>query len=298
MTTIAIRPFRAADLPALAQLMGQTLGLPEIDEKLLARDFLLASGFQPNHLLVAVRNATPAGFMLAPRNDPWGPKKTAWLAGFGVAAAHRQLGIATALLARLLADLRQEGIDRLDVANVPVRYFFAGVDPETFPIASDWLDRRGFSLRDEVASMGFDFAEPVPDISDPAIRAATPGDYPALKAFLLEDFDASWWAYFERSILATLNGDPTPSETFCAFDGDRIIGTVHYRSTRFGPLAVGAAARGRGLGAALTVEALRAMRAAGMPHAGFRIGRPDVQPFYAKLGFTVLRRFRQLTLSL
>jgi len=40
------------------------------------------------------------------------------------------------------------------------------------------------------------------------------------------------------------------------------------------------------------------LKAAGFADAYFLVGREDVQPFYAKLGFAVLRRFEKLTSKL
>lgn len=292
----ALRPFRPDDLDPLVALMRDTLGLARVTPELVARDMLLAPGFAPDHLHIAHDADRPVGYIWAPRRDSLGVAGTGWIAALGVAPDFRRRGIASALVAHALDTMRAEGVKRVDVADVPVRYLLPGIDAEAFPIAHRWFrEKLGFTIRDEVASMGFDLSAEMPPFDDAQIRVCRPGEYPGLKAFLTGEFDPGWWGYFERSILARLNGDPTPSAVLCVFEDGAPIGTVHYRADRFGPLAVGARARGRGLGARLTLAALAHMKATGFRSAYFLVAAPDVQPFYARLGFTVLRRFTRLT---
>jgi ribosomal protein S18 acetylase RimI-like enzyme len=285
-----------ADFEPLLALMRETLALPGLDGDRFARDFLLVPGFRFDHVLAAAAEGRLAGFMLVPRNDPLGAPEHAWIAAFGVDPALRRRGVATALLATAVEALRAEGIREVEVADVPVRYIFPGVDREAYPGAVEFLTRRGFTVTEEVASMGraLDGAFP----TAPAIRVVRPGEYPLVRDFFADGFDAGWWGYFERSIFARLSGDPTPSDTLGWFEGGRLLGVVHYRDRRFGPLAVGPAHRGRGIGAALTLAALAEMRRAGLDRAYFLVGRDDVQRFYARLGFTVLRRFTRLRRAL
>lgn len=283
-----------ADIEPVAALMRETLALP-VDTTLLARDFLLAPGFQYEHLLVAEAGGGIAGFVLAPRRDVLGPAEKGWIAAFGVASAQRRRGIAAALLRRTIADMRGEGVTRIDIADVPVRYLLPGVDRTAFPGAAELLAGFGFGIKEEVASMGLpldrDFT------TDPSIRPVHLGELPLVRDFFA-DWDAGWWAHIERSMLRKLAGDPEPMDILCWWEGGRPLGVVHYRGNRFGPLAVGEAARGRGIGAALTLAGLAAMKAAGCADAYFLVGREEVQPFYARLGFSVLRRFTKMTLSL
>lgn len=295
---VRIRPFAGHDLADLAPLMRQTLMMPALDEPAIARDVLLAPGFAPEHLLVAVRAGRPIGYLWAPRRDALSPVGLGWIAAFGVAPEFRRQGVARAMLEAALVAMRAEGVSELDVADIPVRYWMPGIDAAAFPVAHHWFTAElGFSVRAEVASMGIDLAT-AGDPGHPMIRSCRPGDYPAVKAMLVADFDIGFWAYMERSLLAQLNGDPTPAGVLCAFDGDVPVGCVHYRADRFGPLAVSPGAEGRGLGAALTRAALSAMRNAGYAQAYCLVARPEVQPFYIRLGFRVLRRFTELRRSL
>jgi GNAT superfamily N-acetyltransferase len=296
VTSPVVRPFAPADFEPVLALMRETLALPGFSGERFARDYLLASGFRFEHVLVAEAEGRLAGFMLVPRRDPLGAPDRAWIAAFGVTPAFRRQGMATALLEAVLQALQAESIRQVEVADVPVRYLFPGVDRQAYPGAVEVLTRRGFALTEEVASMGrgLDGKFPVA----PAIRMVRPGEYPLVRDFFAAGFDPGWWGYFERSIVARLSGDPTPSETLGWFENGRLRGVVHYRDRRFGPLAVGPAHRGRGIGAALTLAALAEMARAGLDRAYFLVGREDVQPFYARLGFTVLRRFTRLRRAL
>ena len=80
-----------------------------------------------------------------------------------------------------------------------------------------------------------------------------------------------------------------------AWDGDEPAGIVHTRGTRLGPVA--AFVPGAGLGRRLTLAALARMHARGATRATFMIATADVEGFYARLGFTVLRRFERLRRS-
>ncbi len=278
-----IRPFRAADLTGIAGLLAHALQMP-ITPDLLARDFLIAPGFHPDHILV-----TDGGVVLAPRHDEAGPADTGWIAAIVAPPGH-----GSALLAAALDGMRRDGIRQVDVADVPVRYLVPGIDRAAHPQAHALFTRAGFADMDEVASMGIATA---PHPPDPAIRLCLPGSLPDLQAFL-DPFGPGWWAFFRRSILARLHGDPTPSSVIAWWEDGRLCGAVQYRGARFGPLAVGAGHRGRGIGAALTRAALDAMQADGIPHAHFMIATPAVQPFYTGLGFTTLRRFTRMRLML
>ena len=288
-----LRPFRAADLGALAG------AFPVLEPDRLVRDFLMAPDFSAGDLLVAEVGGAIAGFVLAVQRDALGADGTGWIAAFGVQEKYRGRGIATSLLEASIAAMRRHGVTRVDVADVPVRYLLPGVDRAACPVAYRLLvENLGFAPRDEVASMGIDLtAELVPQ-TDPAIRVCRPGEYPLLRDFLCREFDPGWWAFYRRSLTARLSGDAEPADVICHWQDGLPLGAVHYRGSRFGPLAVSASLRGQGIGARLTHAALAGMRGHGVTHASFMIGAEAVQPFYARLGFHVLRRFFRLARTL
>ena len=278
--------------------MRSTLDLPALTEAQLVLDFLLAEAFTADQLLVACSGAQRVGFVLVPRGDPLGPAASGWIAAFGVLASHRRRGVATRLVEAAIATSRAAGVTRLEVADVPVRYLVPGVDRQACAGAFALLTGRfGFAPRDEVASMGVHLGG-LREWGGEDLRFCEPGAYPLLRDFLRREFDPAWWAFYHRSIVARLAGDPTPSEVVCCWRDGCLVGAADFRGDRFGPLAVAAAARGRGIGARLTRATLGAMREAGCVDAHFLIGTEAVQPFYAKLGFRTLRRFTRLTRAL
>ena len=82
----------------------------------------------------------------------------------------------------------------------------------------------------------------------------------------------------------------TPISAFVATDGAKIIGYACYNATApdfFGPTAVNPAYRGKGVGKALLIRALRALRDEGYAYA--IIGGVGPIPFYEKsVGATVI----------
>ena len=82
----------------------------------------------------------------------------------------------------------------------------------------------------------------------------------------------------------------TPVSAFIATDGSKIIGYACYNATApdfFGPTAVDAAYRGKGVGKALLIRTLRALRNEGYAYA--IIGGVGPIPFYEKtVGATVI----------
>ena len=304
---IDVRPFRAADLDAVVALARETLGEDAPSTVRLARDFLLDPGFVPEDLLTAEQGGRPAGFLLAPRlrppalADAESQHRTQWIAAFGVDPDRRRQGIATALLRRALEAATRDGLDKVDVADFPVRYLVPGIDPVAAgPAHALLVDRFGFRQRDSVASMAIDLAaiRDRPAEGGEPIRRLSPGEIPQVRDFLRDAFGWSWWLHMARALEAQLAGAPTPSDTLVAWDGGTPAGVVHYSGARFGPLAVAERARGQGLGRRLTLAALVLMRDRGLARAYFLIADAQAERFYSRLGFTVQRRFARLTLVL
>ena len=300
-----IRPFQPVDLPAVIAIMGWTLELNDLRPERFARDWLMTPGFCPEHLLIATTEeplARVLGFLLAPRQDALAPADRGFIAALGVHPEWRRQGIGHALLARAMADMREEAVREIDVADVPVRYFYPGVDRAKFPVALDLLTRGfGFAVRDDVASMGIDDSmvpRPQHGRLAPPLARLGPESVHLLRDFLLAEFDPGFWAFFEHSLRLSYSGEHVPSEVICWWEAGKPIGAVHFRDNRFGPLAVGEAARGRGIGKALTLTAIDRILFTGYRSAYFMMATAAVEPFYAKLGFTVLRRFSRLRLTL
>ena len=302
---VQIRPFRAYDFDAVVRLAHSTLGHDAPSSAHLAHDFLLDSGFIGDDLLIADQDGHTVGFLLAPRLRPPARvdhpshHRTLWIAAFGVDPDRRAQGIGTALVRRAMGAALRDGLQRIDVADIPVRYLVPGIDPAACPAAHGLLVARlGFRERDRVASMRIDCAAIDGPPADRKIRRLEAAEIPLVRDFLCRAFGWSWWWHMARPLWAQLAGAQIPSETLVAWGGGQPIGVVHYHAHRFGPLAVAEPARGLGLGSRLTLAALARMRDRGLRYAYFLIADARAERFYGHLGFTVQRRFVRLTRAL
>jgi len=104
-------------------------------------------------------------------------------------------------------------------------------------------------------------------------------DLPAIEAFIREQFSEGWVYEMTRSILQD------SGKCFIAVEDRKIIGFACFDGTAkgfFGPLGVHPEAQRRGIGAALLIRTLEAMRDYGYGYAiiGW-VG--DAAPFYEKI---------------
>ncbi len=117
-----------------------------------------------------------------------------------------------------------------------------------------------------------------PVIEGVRIRRAFVGDKTAILSFIREHFSDGWVCEAEHALL------DTPCKCFIATEGDRLIGFACFDSSArgfFGPIGVDASCRGRGIGKALLLRTLNAMREYGYAYAiiGW-VGRAE--PFHRK----------------
>jgi len=114
----------------------------------------------------------------------------------------------------------------------------------------------------------YDLPDPGPVLAAVAgvatLRRPAPSERVALIEWVDRCFSPRWAAECERAFAFD------PPSCFVALDGRALVGFACYDCTRrnfFGPTGVEPAWRGRGLGAALTLACLAAMRDAGYAYA-------------------------------
>ena len=302
---VEIRPFRPADLDPVVALADRTMLDDAAAFRSLALACLLDPGFRPDDLLVVEQGGRLAGFLLAPRLRPPArvddPSRhgTQWIAAFGVHPDRRRQGIGAVMVQHALDAAARDGVQRIDVADFPVRYLVPGIDPETSAAAHALLvDRFGFCQRDRVASMIVVLDQVADPPADDRIRPMEMGEIPQVRGFLTQSFGWSWWQHIEQTLWAQWAGADVRGETLVAWDGDRPVGVVHHCGRRFGPLAVAEGAQGQGLGTRLTLAILARMADRALAYAYFLIADARAERFYNHLGFTVQRRFVRLTRTL
>jgi GNAT superfamily N-acetyltransferase len=109
------------------------------------------------------------------------------------------------------------------------------------------------------------------------VRRPEPWERAPAGRFVREHFTPGWAAEFDSAFAVR------PASTFIASERDQVVGFACYDCTRrnfFGPTGVAQAARGRGIGHALLLACLHAMRDAGYAYA--IIGGAGPVEFYAR----------------
>jgi len=110
------------------------------------------------------------------------------------------------------------------------------------------------------------------------VRRAQPWELSAVRRFIEEHFSRGW------ADETTLGFARQPISVFVAQEGTRMVGFAAYECTArnfFGPMGVDEACRKRGIGAALTLACLHALRDMGYGYA--IIGAAGPEDFYAKV---------------
>ena len=121
----------------------------------------------------------------------------------------------------------------------------------------------------------------LPEAPAPAgvsLKRAFPGDKRAILDFIEKNFNPGWVGEAEHAL-----GQPTP-KCFIATEGGRVLGFACFDASAlgfFGPIGVREECRGRGVGQALLLKTLNAMREYGYAYAVIGwVG--NAQPFYRK----------------
>jgi mycothiol synthase len=108
------------------------------------------------------------------------------------------------------------------------------------------------------------------------------------------------WSQDEWTDWATGDDDFRPDASFVAFSGDTPAGFILCDKGWIAQLGVRPEWRGRGLGAALIVPALRYFRAAGLAAVslGVNVDNPSAARLYTRLGFAVTGRRARWTMAI
>lgn len=109
------------------------------------------------------------------------------------------------------------------------------------------------------------------------VRRPEPWERAPVGGFVREHFTRGWAVEFDAAFAVR------PPSAFIAIERDQVVGFACYDCTRrnfFGPTGVAEAARGRGIGQALLLACLNAMRDAGYAYA--IVGGAGPAEFYAR----------------
>jgi GNAT superfamily N-acetyltransferase len=108
------------------------------------------------------------------------------------------------------------------------------------------------------------------------------------------------WVEDARNLLKDMTVGAAPADSiFVATDEGKIVGYCKFVGEHFGPFGVADSHQGRGVGTLLLARTLHQMRKEGH-HAAYVLwtGERAAKGVYARLGFTVSRRFALLRKAL
>lgn len=291
------------DEAALASAWNACLARDPVSVESLRRRTLADPNLEPAGIMLGDEGGALAGFALAvPPGRPHlfaNPPGTGRIAAIGVRPAHRRKGLGTSLLERAVVFLKERGCRAVTVAAH--EHFVPGVDREAYAEGLRFLLARGFRETGEAVAMGrplYDLTRPPAAVEAERTLAAAgvvargylPGDEVAVKDFLAEDFPEGWIEFFQRK----LDAREAVVDVIIACAGHRVIGYCQrLEGDHVGPFGVAEAYRGRGVGSVMLYRLLDALRARGFRFAWFgETGRAE--PYYARAGFTVTRRYALL----
>lgn len=238
-----------------------------------------------------------------------------WLLALLVHPDRQGGGLGSALLAAAESELAAGGAARIEPGSSP-GHFLPGV-PEG-PAVS-FFARHGYRPLGEVVDLVQDLAGFVPPPegeealarTNAVIRPCPEDRTEALFAFLAEEFPGRWLEETRRRLGRDRSEEVLVLELegqvagFCHVfhAGSRVLGpSVYWRKALgpafggLGPIGLGTATRGKGLGLALTCRAVERARALGVQRMA--VDWTDLVPFYARCGFEVWRRYRRMERSL
>ena len=300
------------DEETVVRLWNETLTRDPISPELFKERTLGDPNFSPDGCLIAYVDEGPAGIKGATAGFavavPPGashrfapPPGTGRIAGLGVLPGWRRTGVGNGLLEAAFMFLRKRGCKK--VVYAAHEYYVAGLD-RAYADGLAFLEKHGFEQTYEAVAMGrelYDLEWPKELRTLEAKRAGeglTAGHFAppmraAVEAFFAGDFPD--WAPFFRE---KLDRQDPHDDIVLALDKGRVVGYCQrLEGDHVGPFGVAAAYRNRGIGTVMLYRLLDRMRQMGYRFCWFgETGR--AQPYYARAGFVVTRKYAVMAKSL
>jgi mycothiol synthase len=310
-TAVRIDTYHNGDETAILHIWRQALAPDAIDEATFAQKVLADPNYEREGLLLARQGDRTVGFALTVvRRMPIGPDSgldpdTAWITAFGVAPEARRAGVASRLFEAAEAFVRSRGRRRIEVAPYAPTYFWPGVDPDCYPEAIAFLEKRGYGRVYDCVAMDKNlvgYAMP-PDVAaqEAALRregyeftVLSPRYVRSLLEFNERVFHADWARACRDAVARRVDWDRTlicvKDDEVCAFAQ---FGAYDHVPDRFGPFGVDESLRGKGIGKVLLYRTMTALVEKGYHDTWFLwTGERSPAGFlYRRAGFTVTRTF-------
>ncbi|RKN17162.1 GNAT family N-acetyltransferase [Micromonospora musae] len=287
ITVVELTPDLA---PAVVRLCEGALDLPEDAaeaDAIVATLWLRAVADRPGFTLGAYRGSELVGALIG--SMAAADQRLGHVDLVAVTPEHRRRGVARALLAEAERRLAGLGAAEVLLAGNPPFYAWPGIDVRYTPAVcaasalgyqqdrTAWNMTADLSYDDSPALRSTAAAERRLAGAGVTVRAAGPGDLPALAELAEGTFGGSWAAELAGSV-----GRPGAGCHLAERDG-AVIAFAAYGSSRpswFGPMGTAPAAEGSGIGGVLLRRCLRDQRAAG--HDSAQIGWVGPVPFYSR----------------
>ncbi|MEM8863954.1 MAG: GNAT family N-acetyltransferase [Planctomycetota bacterium] len=289
---MALRTFARSDAAAVRRLWNDVAEYDQLHDQLLAEKIWDDCDYDPQHQLAAVRDGQIVGIASwVARSTEQGQR--AYLKFLAVDSRAQRRGIGSQLLDAIEQQAWRLGAEESRLAESAPNYLTPGVDSR-YAEAIRFFERRGYERLGTAVNMQASL-DALPKIDSEtnafAIRRASSEDAAPMSRLLAEH----WPSWSEEIAVALENEPPT---LFVAYSEGRLLGFAAYDSNNqgtgwFGPMGTDPAVQGQGVGKALLLESLHAMRTAGYREAVI----PWVGPvnFYRKtIGAQVTREFVRL----
>ena len=304
-----IRPYQGSDEQELLDVWYQAMPSDRISDDIFRTQVLLDPNFHPAYVPVAVVDGRVVGFILClTRQVPYflqgmDPAE-AWISAFGVHPDYQGRGIGSALFDYIIAKLKDEQRDILDISPYVPNYFVPGIDTRAYPQTINFLQERfAFETLYHAISMGADLTDfRIPlEIQARIDRAETEdgltinpiaaSDIPDLMPFLVEHFGWDWFRHAQSYLLEYFGVSPHRICFLVAREKGEVVGFCQQRNERFGPFGVRPDCRDRGIGRMLLFKCLEMMSAKHVFFGYFLWTDETAARLYSLAGFKRRREF-------
>jgi mycothiol synthase len=305
---VTIRPFEGTDTAHLIELWNAALPFDGIILDIFERKVILDANRERDSLIVAETDGQLAGFVLAlvirkPIENVGFREDSGFITAIGVHPKHRRQAIGKQLLERALEFFKARNRQFVYVAPYTPNYFVPGIDKDNYPEGIELLKSFGFEEYYTAISMDAPIAKFT--LSDDVlekeqalaaegitIRPYSRADLVPYLEFMNHYMPGPWLEDARRNLLDLTRGLFEEDAIFLVLKDSRIIGYCQYEREHFGPFGVIDEFQGKGIGSVLLARTLYQMRLKGY-HSAWVLwtGEQAAKGVYARLGFTITRRF-------
>jgi mycothiol synthase len=262
-----IKTYKDENFSKIAKLLTDSHIHDFLSEKLIREKLYDDPGFDAQNYLLFEQNGEVLGFLLGIIREVRG-EKIGYIKLMAVDQNHRRKGIARRLLTSFEQNLKQAGVAKLRIYDVPLNYFMPGVDPRYTP-AVCFAQRMGFKHISDAINMevsldqDFNVSNEIISLQKKGIEIKRAGqdEKPALIAFLTE-----WWALWQNEVNMAYRNNPV--SVHIALKDNKVLAFSAYEGNNkgtgwFGPMGTHPDLRGLGVGNVLLKLCLDDMKNAG-----------------------------------